>query len=87
MTEENKAPEVAEVMPQAEEPPTTEAPAAEAAPEGETPKNEPPKAEWKFKRNLGINEEMKKVIGLTLEASNAEILSLRRKLEKLTYGA
>ncbi len=56
-------------------------PAPEAAPQGETPK-----AEWKFKRNLGINEEMKKVIGLTIDATNAEIASLRRKLEKLTYG-
>lgn len=87
MTEENKAPEAAEAMPQAAEPPAeapAEAPAAEAS---GTPKDEPPKVEWKFKRNLGINEEMKKVIGLTIEASNAEIASLRRKLEKLTYGA
>lgn len=56
---------------------------ASSAPPGE----ETPKAEWKFKRNLGINEQMKKVINLTIEATNSEIATLRRKLEKLTYGA
>ncbi len=74
-----------------EAPATSEAPPAEEvkadAPPAEEAKAEEPKAEWKFKRNLGINEEMKKVIHLTIDAANAEIAVLRRKLERLTYGS
>lgn len=54
------------------------------------PKDAPPaepKIEWKYKRNLGITEEMKKVVKLTMDATNSEIASLRRKLNKLTYGS
>lgn len=68
----------------------SEAPEATAPPSDPSstpPGDETPKVEWKFKRNLGINEEMKKVIGLTIDAANSEIASLRRKLERLTYGA
>jgi hypothetical protein len=49
--------------------------------------SEEPKAQWKYKKTLGINEEMKKVIGLTISATQSEIHVLRRKLEKLTYGS
>ncbi len=65
---------------------TEEAPKPpEATPEPEAPAG--PKAEWKYKKNLGINEEMKKVIHLTMAATNSEIAVLRRKLQKLTYGS
>jgi hypothetical protein len=54
----------------------------------ETPKpEEPPKAQWEFKKNMGINEEMKKVVNLTISATHSEIAVLRRKLSKLTYGS
>ncbi len=45
------------------------------------------KAEWSYKRTFGINEEMKKVIGLTISATQSEVTALRRKLDKLTYGS
>lgn len=63
--------------------PAAEASASEAGPKAD----DPPKAEWKFKKNLGINDKMKNVINLTISATQSEILVLRRKLEKLTYGS
>jgi hypothetical protein len=42
---------------------------------------------WEYRKNFRINEEMKKVINLTIAASQAEIAVLRRKLQKLTYGS
>lgn len=66
-------------------------PAPETAVPGEpSPKpGMPPrdKAEWSYKRTFGINEEMKKVIGLTISATQSEVTGLRRKLDKLTYGS
>jgi hypothetical protein len=76
MSDENNAPNAA---------PETSAPPSD--PSSSPPGDETPKVDWKFKRNLGINEEMKKVIGLTIDAANSEITALRRKLEKLQYGA
>ena len=82
MSDENTAPEPVETAPQGE----PAQPQAEAAP---GPEPEPPvgSAEWKYKKNLGINEEMKKVINLTMSATQSEIAVLRRKLERLTYGS
>lgn len=87
MSDENTAQEAAETTPQAEptEPhaePTE--PQAEAAP---GPEPAVGSAEWKYKKNLGINEEMKKVIHLTMSATQSEIAVLRRKLDRLTYGS
>ena len=71
-------------------------PTQNPAPEAATPSEEAPpkpgmpprgKAEWSYKRTFGINEEMKKVINLTISATQAEVTALRRKLEKLTYGS
>jgi hypothetical protein len=60
-------------------------PVAQTEPaEGETPKAQP---SWEFKKTFGINQEMKKVIQMTIAATQSEIVSLKRKLDKLTYGA
>jgi hypothetical protein len=42
---------------------------------------------WKFKEEFGIVKEMKKAVELTKEATEKELESLRRKLERLTYGS
>jgi hypothetical protein len=47
----------------------------------------PRQPEWQHKTNFGVTEQMRKIIGLTIEASQSEIASLRRKLKKLTYGS
>jgi len=46
-----------------------------------------PKHEWKYKKEFGIVTEMRKAVTAARSASEAEIASLRRKLEKLTYGS
>lgn len=52
----------------------------------EEPKVEgPPRAEWKYKTEFGIVNEMRNVLQLTLAASEAELKMLRRKLQKLQY--
>jgi hypothetical protein len=42
--------------------------------------------EWE-KRKFAINESMKQVCELAIAATQAEITSLKRKLEKLQYGS
>ena len=54
-------------------------------PTPEAPGPEAPK--WEYKKTFGINERMKNVIGLTIEATESELVVLRRKLDKLTYGS
>ena len=45
----------------------------------EAPKVEgPPRAEWRYKTEFGIVNEMRNVIHLTLAASEAELKVLRR---------
>jgi hypothetical protein len=44
------------------------------------------KPEWEH-RKLAINEKMKNVVRLGVTATEAEILKLKRKLEKLQYGS
>lgn len=44
---------------------------------------EPPK--WE-KRELAINARMRELVGLGIKATEAEIVSLRKKLKKLQYG-
>lgn len=50
-------------------------------------KKEPPRAEWAYKKEFRIVGEMKKVVDLAKEASEKELVGLRRKLERLTYGS
>ena len=52
--------------------------------EEETPP-EPPK--WEYKKEFEINKQMKKIVKLTMSATEAELAMLRRKLDKLTYGS
>lgn len=42
--------------------------------------------QWEYKEEFGIVGEMKKVINLTIQATEMELEALRRKLERLTYG-
>jgi len=62
----------------------------EETPQAPTPEEAPsakkPKATWEYKKKFRIINEMEKVIELTLSATHSENKSLRRKLDKLTYG-
>ena len=44
------------------------------------------KAQWQHKTEFEINKRMKEVIKLTIEASEEELVRLRKKLERLQYG-
>ena len=46
-----------------------------------------PQAKWEYRKNFGINERMKDVIGKTIDATESELVVLRRKLDKLQYGS
>jgi hypothetical protein len=46
-----------------------------------------PRAVWQHRKRFGIQDEMKKVALLAIEASNAEIASIQHKIDKLTYGS
>jgi len=50
-------------------------------------KKDPPKPEWVYKDEFRIVGEMRKVVNLAKEASEKELASLQRKLDKLTYGS
>lgn len=45
-----------------------------------------PKASWQYKEDFGINVKMKEILRATLAASEAEVVRLRKKLERLQYG-
>jgi len=45
------------------------------------------KPEWKFRKNLPIQERMAEVIRLTIEASRKQIEAERKKLRKMQYGS
>lgn len=47
---------------------------------------EKPPPTWE-KREFAINGKMKNVIHLGIKATEAEIATLRRKIEKLQYGS
>lgn len=47
---------------------------------------EEPKATWERREEFRIVGEMRKVVNLTIDATEHEIAALRRKLDKLTYG-
>jgi hypothetical protein len=56
-----------------------------AEPAGE-PAKEAPQAQWEFKTEFAITGRMKELVHKTVEATEAELTMLRRKLERLTYG-
>ena len=62
----------------------TPADETEAQPAGK-PQREPPK--WEYRQRFRIQEEMKKVVGLAIQATEAELVVLRRKMNKMTYGS
>lgn len=67
-------------------PDDTEKPAQAAENPEEKPK-EPEPPTWEYRTDFGINKKMQEVIVLTISATQSEIQTLRRKLEKLQYGS
>lgn len=53
--------------------------------EKETPA-EPKRPEWGYKKEFGINTKMRELILQTKGLAEAELATLRKKLERLTYG-
>ncbi len=49
--------------------------------------DQPPQINWEFKERFPIHDRMAEVIHLAIQASQAEVSVLRRKLEKLQYGS
>jgi hypothetical protein len=45
-----------------------------------------PQANWQYRKEFGIVTKMREAINLTKTATEGELASLRRKLERLTYG-
>jgi hypothetical protein len=78
MSQETEDPKTPKDVPVEEPVPDTE-----RSPTSESEK--PP--EWEFKKEFGINVEMKKVVHLTISATESELVLLRRKLAKLQYGS
>lgn len=50
------------------------------------PTEEPEAPKWEHKTEFNVNGLTRELITKTIEATNAEIEALRRKLEKLSYG-
>jgi hypothetical protein len=42
---------------------------------------------WEYRKEMRINQEMRKVVQATIKVSQAQIDLLRRKVEKLQYGS
>jgi hypothetical protein len=55
-------------------------------PSAEEPPQQPA-FDWERKDRFRILGEMRKVVNLTISATEAELTVLRRKLNKLTYGS
>ena len=55
-------------------------------PDKEGPKEDGPRAQWQYKTQFGIVEEMQRAVQLTVAACQSELEVLRRKLNKLNYG-
>jgi hypothetical protein len=43
--------------------------------------------EWKFRRQLPIQERMAEVVRLTIKATRSQIEAERKRLRKLQYGS
>lgn len=52
----------------------------------ETAEEEKPPA-WEYKTEFGLHTKMKDVIHKTIEVTAVHVDDLKRKLDKLTYGA
>jgi hypothetical protein len=50
------------------------------------PAKEEPQAQWEYKTEFAITGRMKELVHKTIEATEAELAMLRRKLDRLTYG-
>jgi hypothetical protein len=46
-----------------------------------------PQVNWEYRKEFGINSKLREAVLLTKDATQSEIASLRRKLERLTYGS
>jgi hypothetical protein len=46
-----------------------------------------PPPSWEYRKNFKVTDRMIEIVSLTIDASRAEIRRLRRKVEKLQYGA
>lgn len=56
----------------------------------DTDATEPNAAEtpsWEYRDEFKINQRMKEMVHLAVEATESELAALRRKLDRLTYGA
>lgn len=47
----------------------------------------PPQANWEYRKEFGIVTKMREAILTTKTATESELVLLRRKLERLTYGS
>lgn len=52
----------------------------------ETKEAKPPPPQWERRTSFKINDRMKDIVEKTIDVSRAEVVRLRRKLEKLQYG-
>lgn len=68
-----------------------EKPTGEAKPEDPKPEEaqetKPPPPQWERRTSFKINDRMKDVVQKTIDLTRMEIASLRRKIDKLTYGS
>ncbi len=42
--------------------------------------------QWQYREEFGISKQMREIVRTSKEVAEKEIESLRRKLDKLTYG-
>lgn len=42
--------------------------------------------QWQYREEFGISKQMREIVKTSKEVAEKEIESLRRKLDKLTYG-
>ncbi len=54
--------------------------------EDEKPTGEQQAPAWEYRKNFHVTDRLKDVVGLTIDASKAEIARLRKRIDKLTYG-
>lgn len=45
-----------------------------------------PRAEWQYREEFGISKQLREVVKVSREVAEKELETLRRKLDKLTYG-
>lgn len=52
-----------------------------------SPSDNPEQPQWEYRRRFRIHDQMEEVVRRTIEATESELVVLRRKLDKLTYGS